>query len=266
MDPHPVEGARSFQQPGEVYDLFMGRYSQALAPEFAAAAGVARGSRALDVGCGPGALTSVLVERLGAAGVTAVDPSEPFVASCRTRHPGVDVRVGRAEDLPVEDSAHDLVLAQLVLHFTSDPAAAAAEMTRAVRPGGTVGACVWDVTGGMEMLSLYWEAARTLDPVAPDEARTLRFGRPGEIAELFDEAGLVDIEEGTLEVASTFRDVEELWSGFLAGIGSAGLHCLSLTEGDRARLRTEVEHRLGHPDRPFTLGAVARCALARRPG
>lgn len=266
MDPQPVEGARSFQQPGEVYDLFMGRYSQALAPEFATAAGVGAGASALDVGCGPGALTSVLVERLGAAAVTAVDPSEPFVVSCRARHPGVDVRVGRAEDLPVDDSAHDVALAQLVLHFTSDPAAAASEMARAVRPGGTVGACVWDFSGGMEMLRLYWDAALAVDPEAPDEARTLRFGRPGEIAELFDAAGLADVEESTLTVASTYRDVDELWSGFLAGIGPAGTHCLSLPEDARAGLREEVERRLGHPGGTFTLGAVARCAVARRSG
>lgn len=133
-----VDGARTFQQPGEVYDRFMGRYSRALAPVFADAAGVAPGHRALDVGCGPGALTEVLADRLGAAAVTAVDPSPPFVASCRARCPGVDVREGRAEALPVDDGAHDVALAQLVLHFVSEPTAAAAEMARAVRPGGTV--------------------------------------------------------------------------------------------------------------------------------
>ncbi|WP_205860668.1 class I SAM-dependent methyltransferase [Phycicoccus sp. HDW14] len=265
MDPAPVEGARSFQRPGEVYDRFMGRYSRALAPEFADAAGVAPGATALDVGCGPGALTGVLVERLGAPSVTAVDPSEPFVASCRARHPGVDVRVGRAEHLPVDDAAHDLALAQLVLHFTSDAAAAASEMRRAVRPGGAVAACVWDFSHGMEMLRLYWDSALAVDPDAPDEARTLRFGRAGEIVELFTAAGLVDVEETTLSVSSTYADVDELWSGFLAGIGPAGTHCLSLSDDDRARVRTELEERLGHPTESFTLGAVARCAVGRRP-
>ncbi|MGB7817751.1 MAG: class I SAM-dependent methyltransferase, partial [Ornithinibacter sp.] len=84
----PVEGARSFHTSGEAYDAFMGRYSRALAAPFADAAGVVSGQHALDVGCGPGALTGELVERLGAAGVSAVDPSPPFVAACAARHPG----------------------------------------------------------------------------------------------------------------------------------------------------------------------------------
>ncbi|QKE85327.1 class I SAM-dependent methyltransferase [Arthrobacter sp. NEB 688] len=261
-----VEGARTFRQPGEVYDLFMGRYSRALAPVFLDAAGVTGppGS-ALDVGCGPGALTEALVARLGAPAVTAVDPSEPFVASCRARCPGVDVRAGRAEALPVEDAAHDAALAQLVLHFVSDPAAAAAEMVRAVRPGGTVAACVWEFSAGMEMLRLYWDAALAVDPDAPDEARTLRFGRPGEITDLFTAAGLTDVEEGVIGVGSTYRDVDELWSGFLAGIGPAGSHLLGLPEEQRARVRAGVEERLGAPTGPFTLAATARCAVGRRP-
>ncbi|MBT9255724.1 class I SAM-dependent methyltransferase [Phycicoccus sp. MAQZ13P-2] len=260
-----VDGARTFRQPGEVYDRFMGRYSRALAPVFADAAGVAPGQRALDVGCGPGALTEVLVDRLGAAAVTAVDPSPPFVASCRGRCPGVDVREGRAEALPVDDGTHDVALAQLVLHFVSEPTAAAAEMVRVVRPGGTVAACVWEFSAGMEMLRLYWDAALDVDPEAPDEARTLRFGRPGEIADLFSAAGLGEVEESVLPVSSTYADVDELWTGFLAGIGPAGSHLLGLPEEQRAGVRAGVEQRLGGTGGPFTLGATARCAVARRP-
>jgi len=69
----------------------MGRYSTLLAPQFADLAGVVAEQRVLDVGCGPGALTTELVERLGASNVAAVDPSESFVAAARERHPGVDV-------------------------------------------------------------------------------------------------------------------------------------------------------------------------------
>ena len=97
------------------------------------------GQCALDVGCGPGALTGVLVDRLGATAVLACDPSEPFAAECAARHPGVDVRIGRAEAIPIDDGCVDAALAQLVLHFVSDAPAAAAEMRRVVRPGGTVG-------------------------------------------------------------------------------------------------------------------------------
>ncbi len=261
----PVEGARSFQVSGEAYDAFMGRYSRALAPAFAGAAGVAPGQRALDVGCGPGALTEVLVERLGAPAVTAVDPSPPFVAACGVRCPGVDVRIGRAEELPLGDAEFDVALAQLVLHFASDPEAAAGEMRRVVRPGGVVAACGWDFSDGMEMLRLYWDSALVVDPDAPDEARTLRFGAEGEILELFEAAGLEDVRESLLVVETTYRDTDELWAGFLHGIGPAGAHLLSLSEDRRTAVRRELLERLGTPTGPVTLGASARCAVGRTP-
>ena len=82
----------------------------------------------------------------------------------------------------------DRVLSQLVLHFVSDAEQVAAELRRVVRPGGRVAACVWDFEEGMEMLRCFWDAALDVDPDAPDEARVLRFGRPGEIVELLNGA------------------------------------------------------------------------------
>ena len=165
------EGARSFLTSGNAYDAYMGRYSRLLADVFADAVGVGRGHRALDVGCGPGALTGVLVERLGVEAVFACDPSPPFVAECAVRHPGVDVRLGQAEALPFDDGRFDVALAQLVLHFVSDPEQAGGEMRRVVRPGGIVAACVWDFAERMEMLRLFWDAALTVDPNALDAHR-----------------------------------------------------------------------------------------------
>jgi SAM-dependent methyltransferase len=258
-----VEGARSFRAGAAAYDAFMGRYSAPLAVCFADAAGVRAGQEALDVGSGPGALTSVLVERLGPGAVSACDPSPSFVAECAARHPGVDVRPGRAEALPFPDGAFDHALAQLVLHFVSDPMQAAAEACRVVRPGGTVSACVWDFTEGMEMLRRFWDSALAVRPDAPDEARTMRFGRPGELVELFAAAGVADIVESTLTVTSTYLHFDELWAGFLAGIGPAGSFCVSLSDEERDRVRQELFVRLGSPTGQVTLTAVARCATGR---
>src|SRR5215212_205106 len=101
----------------------MGRYSIKLSPGLADLAGVVAGQRVIDVGCGPGALTAELVERLGAANVVAVDPSDSFVAAARARHPDVDVRQESAEALPFADDSFDAALAQLVVNFMSDPVA-----------------------------------------------------------------------------------------------------------------------------------------------
>jgi SAM-dependent methyltransferase len=260
-----TRGAATFQTTGAAYDAFMGRYSRQLAEVFADAAHVTDGQRALDVGCGPGAMTGVLAARLGASSVAACDPSEPFVAGCRARHPGVDVRLAPAEALPFDDDDFDVALAQLVLHFVSDADAAAREFHRVVRRGGIIGACVWDFAERMEMLRQFWDAALELDENAPDEAKTLRFGREGEIAELFAAAGLVDIEESTLRVSSAYRDFDELWAGFLKGIGPAGAYCVSRPEDQRVALKAKLFERLGTPVGPFTLNAMARAAVGRVP-
>ena len=138
----------SFDVAADAYDRFMGRYSAQLAPGLADLGGVQAGQTVLDVGCGPGALTAELVRRLGPDAVAAVDPSESFVAAARARHPGVDVRLSAAEDLPYPDGTFDAAFAQLVVHFMTDPVAGLAEMARVTRADGVVAACVWDLAGG----------------------------------------------------------------------------------------------------------------------
>ena len=262
MSDSGTSGAQTFRSSGESYDRFMGRYSAPLAVTFADAAGIDSGQSALDVGCGPGALIAELVRRLGVENVAAVDPSESFVEACRRRHPAAEVKLGRAEKLPYPDDGFDTALAQLVLHFVDDPRAAAEEMGRVVRPGGVVGACVWDMGGGMRMLRLFWDSARALDPSSPDEAG-LGFVRDGEIAELFERVGLTDVRSGALDVEARYEDFDEFWTPFLGATGPAGSFVASLDVERQARLRDDLRVRLGSPGGPFTLGARAWYAIGR---
>ena len=181
-----------FAVDADAYDRFMGRYSVRLAPSFADFAQVAPGNRVLDVGCGPGALTTELVRRLGATAVAAVDPSEQFAAAARERHPGVDVRVAAAEELPFADGEFDAALAQLVVHFMDDPVRGLAEMARVTRDGGVVAACVWDHAGGQTPLAPFWDAVHELDPNATDESR-MAGGHEGHLTELCTKAGLRNV-------------------------------------------------------------------------
>ena len=163
-----------FATPAGAYDRFMGRWSRLLSPQLADLAMVAPGQRVLDVGCGPGALLTELVERLGVGAVAGVDPSESYVAAARERLPGVDVRVAPAEHLPLADHGFDAALAQLVVHFMADPVAGLREMARVTRSGGVVAACVWDYAGHQDPLRVFWAAAAIARPGRSMTSRTSR--------------------------------------------------------------------------------------------
>jgi SAM-dependent methyltransferase len=213
--------------------------------------------RVLDVGCGPGALTGELVGRLGAASVSAVDPSEPFVAAVRHRYPEVDVQRATGELLPFPDDTFDATLAQLVVHFMSDPVAGLGEMARVTRPDGVVAACVWDHAGGHGPLSVFWNAARDLDPHIEDESE-LAGAREGHLEELFTAAGLRRIEAAPLSVDIEHPSFEEWWEPFTLGVGPAGAHVAGLSEDARAALRECCRRALPHA--PFVVTARAWAA------
>ncbi len=226
-----------------------------------ALADVAAGQRALDVGCGPGALTAQLVDRLGPDAVSAVDPSESFVAAARAGFPGVDVRRASAEDLPFADDSFDVALAQLVVHFMADPVAGLAQMARVTRPGGLVAACVWDHgPAGTGPLSTFWRAVHDLDPAARDEAG-LPGSREGHLVTLFEAAGLHRVEPSVLTVRSGFATFAEWWEPYELGVGPAGAHVAGLDAAGRAQLQARCAALL--PDAPFEIEASAWAALGR---
>ncbi|GEK19575.1 class I SAM-dependent methyltransferase [Cellulomonas xylanilytica] len=249
-----------FEVTAAVYFRFMGRFSEPLAARFAAALDIPAGTRALDVGCGPGALTAQLVARLGVDAVSAVDPSESFVVAARERFPGLRVMTGVAEALPLPDDSVDLAVAQLVVHFLPDPVAGLAEMARVTRPGGVVAANVWDHAGNGGPLDAFWRAAHDLDPAAPGEAA--RPGtREGQLAELLGAAGLRDVESWSESVGARYESVDEWWATFTLGVGPAGAYVASLGDPEREALRARCAELL--PAAPFEIPAVAWCARGR---
>jgi ubiquinone/menaquinone biosynthesis C-methylase UbiE len=242
----------SFNVAAESYDRFMGRYSRLLAPVFADYAGVSAGQRVLDVGCGPGALTTELVGRLDATDVCAIDPSESFVGAIRDRLPAVTVRLAPAEEIPFEVGAFDIAMAQLVVHFMTDPVAGLREMARVTRGGGVVAACVWDHAGGKGPLSVFWSAARQLDPDATTESG-LAGAREGHLAQLFADAGLNEIDDDTLSIRIEHQSFEEWWEPYTLGVGPVGIYVNGLDQAHRDQLRELCRDLLPGP--PFELTA-----------
>jgi SAM-dependent methyltransferase len=250
----------SFDVPADVYGRFMGRYSGPLAAEFLRVVDVPPGQRVLDVGCGPGAVTGLLVDRLGTQAVCAIDPSASFVAAAQSRFPGVDVRQGTAESLPFPDESFDAALAQLVVHFMADPVAGLREMARVTRRAGIVAASVWDYGGGRSPLSVFWDAVAEIEPGHPGEAK-LAGAREGHLAELFADAGVQDVSAGELTVRVAMSGFDEWWEPFTLGVGPAGVYLAGLDDGGRAELRARCADRL--PGSAFEVTATAWLAVGR---
>jgi len=251
----------TFDVDPDAYTRFMGRFSEPLAHEFAALLALRRGDRVLDVGCGAGALTAVLVDSLGEESVGAIDPSPQFVDSVRARYPGVDCRVGSAEALPFDSNSVDVCAAQLVVQFMTDPVAGLREMARVTRPGGEVAANVWDYGDGSGPLAPFGEARRSLDPQVPAARRG---SGEGELEALVAQAGLVDVHESVATVEVGFASFDEWWEPFTLGVGPVGEYVSSLTTAGVAALRRACAERL--PSGDFVTTASAWVAIGRVPG
>ncbi len=250
----------SFNVAADAYTRFMGRWSEPLAAEFVTLLDIQPGQRVLDVGCGPGALTARLVDRLGAAAVSACDPSEPFVAAARERFPEADVRSAAAERLPYDDDTFDVAAAQLVVHFMRDPVGGLTEMARVTRPGGLIGATVWDHAGHGGPLSAFWRAVNELDPDAHDESG-LAGARQGHLTELFERAGLQQVQATSLTVRITCATFEDWWEPFTLGVGPAGAYVTGLDDQRRDALKAHCAQMF--PPAPFELSASSWTALGR---
>ncbi len=242
----------SFVVAADAYDRFIGRYSREIAPRFLAFAGVEAGP-VLDVGCGPGSLAEVLVARFGAAQVAGVDLSEPFVAACRDRVPGADVRLASAEALPFGDGTFQAALSQLVISFVAHPDRMAAELLRVVRTGGVVAACTFEADG-FALARAFWEAALRFDASAPDDAR-MPLRRLPELVALWERTGLRQVATEVLEVEATYTGFDDFWGPFASGIGPAAGWLVRQTEERGAAIREACYHVLGKPAGPFALPA-----------
>lgn len=246
---------------GDRYEPYVGRWSRLVAVQFVQWLTVPVEKDWLDVGCGTGALTQVILETSKPRSVRAIDPSPAFVeyARERTADRRASFQVGEAQAIPLEDASVDAVVSGLVLNFVPDVPTAAGEMARVVRSGGVVAAYVWDYAGKMELMRHFWDAAVALDPAASDLDEGPRFPICSDKAlfDLFVGIGLDGVEVRAIDVPTRFRDFDDYWSPFLGGQGPAPGYAMSLDEDRRNALRDRLREQLPS-DADGTIELIAR--------
>jgi SAM-dependent methyltransferase len=249
---------------GAAYERYMGKWSQLAGETFLDWLAPQSGLRWLDVGCGNGAFTEMLVERCAPAAVHGIDPSEAQLAYARTRPAlrGAQFRQGDAIALPYADDAFDAAVMPLVIFFVPDPAKGVAEMARVVCPGGTVAAYGWDMLGGGFPYDALWTEVRAMGvavplPPSPDASRI------GTMRDLWTGAGLADVETREITVQRTFADFDDYWTTVLGG-PSVGRQLAAMSSEDLANLQTRVRARMpAAASGRITYGARANAVKGR---
>lgn len=252
---------------GVAYDAFMGRWSRLVARQFITALEMGPGLRWLDVGCGTGALTETILDTADAGAVHGIDLSPAFVELADERLAGrAQFQVASGAATPFEDGEFDVVVSGLALNFMPDAQEALAEWRRVVRPGGVVGAYVWDYSGRMGFLRAFWDSVEKMSPETSggEQAERNQICKPERLHSAFEAAGLSEVDVGHIEITTRFDDFEDFWRPFLLGVGPAGSHLAGLDEAARTRLATHLEQSLSKgPDGSIELPARAWTASGR---
>jgi SAM-dependent methyltransferase len=253
---------------GAAYEAFMGKWSRLVGEVFLDWLAPPAGGRWIDVGCGNGAFTELIVQRCAPSTVLGIDPAEAQIAYAvkRFEDKAASVRFewGDAMALPCADANFDAAAMALVIFFIPDPARSVAEMARVVRPGGSVSAYAWDLDGaGFPFAAMHEEMkALGVSPLGPPSPEAARLDA---LAALWRDAGLVDVDTREIAVQRTFDDFESFWSiarsgprilPKVAGLGDEQIALMK--ERLRARLAPDAHGRI-------TYGAKANAVRGRVP-
>lgn len=251
---------------GAAYEQMMGIWSRFAGEIFLAWLAPPAGLRWIDIGCGNGAFTELLVERCSPAEVQGIDPSAEQLAFARTR-PGARVakfRQGDAMALPFADGSFDAGVMALVLVFVPDPARGISEMVRVVVPGGTVATYMWDMLGGGFPLDPIYEQIKAMGLVATRPPR-MDASRMQALQDLWIGAGLEEVQTREITVHRTFADFDDFWT---TGLKSPALRptIAAMKPGDVEMLISRVRANLpAEADGRITCSARAHAIKGRRP-
>jgi SAM-dependent methyltransferase len=252
---------------GEAYERFMGRWSRAVGGPFLEWLAPPTGAHWLDVGCGTGAFTELVLGSCSPASIVGVDPFAEQVEYARqlSTAPSAEFKVADALNLPFPDRSFDVVASALVINFISDRSRGLSEMRRVAKPGGVVAGYVWDFAGGRSSGGPLVKGLRSIG-IEPPTVPGSRDSSIEALQSLFREAGLQRVEARTIEVTPRYRDFEDFWTTQSSTIGQPGKFIATLPEAERLRLRKSVMSILPpNADGSITYAAHANAIKAHVP-
>ena len=251
-------------QTGDPYEYYMGRWSKRVAELFVDWLSQPSGLRWLDVGCGSGALSEVVLAKNNPVEVIAIDPSEGFVRTAQQRLGNrARCQTGDALSLPLDDASVHASVSGLVLNFLSDPGKALGEMRRVTQKGGAVAVYVWDYTGRMELLKYFWDMAVELNPKAArlHESRRFPEANAEDLIAAFKRSGFSQVETTAVDIMTNFSSFGDYWKPFLGGQGPAPTYVMTLDRVERNKLEEALARRLPiNTDGSISLAARAWAA------
>ena len=250
------------------YDLFMGRWSRGVGSVFLDWLAPPSGARWLEVGCGSGAFTAMVLDRCAPATMNAIDPSKSQIDYvCRgPLAQRADFRIADAQALPFPDATFDVVASALVINFIPDRPRGLTEMRRVARRSGVVAGYVWDFAAELGPSRPLRAGMRGvgLEPRGQSGTEDTSLAA---LRSLFERAGFETIETRAIDVSLDFSNFDQYWRAQTPPLHPNVKAMAALTEKDRAKVidlaRAELMTR---SDGSITTSSRASAIKARVPG
>src|SRR5262245_60700059 len=254
--------AASIFTDGQAYERRMGRWSRAVGEVFLDWLALPQGLHWLDVGCGNGAFTEVLIARCAPAVVSAIDPSEAQLSYARTRTKLAEFRIGDAQALPYPDSSFDAVTMALAISFIPDPIKAVREMTRVIKPGGWVASYMWDMPGGGTPVEPMLRALKSLG--VSFSIPGVEVSRLDNMRALWEHDGLQSMDARVIRIPVVYQDFDDFWQSFKVMDGPSGQAMRKMSPPEIERLKMRLRDQL--PTGRIAYESFANAVRGRVPG
>ncbi len=222
----------------EAYERYMGRWSRAIGEKFLAWLAPPQNARWLDVGCGTGAFSELIVQRYTPQSLSGIDPSAVQIDYARAKLPNADLRVADSMALPFGDGEFDVITSALVLHFIPDRGKALAEMKRVTRSGGIISSYTWERTPAADFAP-YAPMLRAIEQIGAEAMRspTVPEANLEGLQAAIEAVGFTDIAVRRIEASQSFRDFDDYWQTQTLPVTPPGRSVAKLDDALRARLR-----------------------------